>query len=431
MDRKLKLIISCIFVIFILVGLSLIFLFQDEPNAEEIKGRFIDSVGSVEFYKYTINIRTIRSTENISGVNISDSNITSTGKIDILNKKLSVEHKLKEDSLQNQDFIFINYYEDEIFYYPWGENKWYSSELSNNWYVYSYIERLAYFLLEDAVLEKLQDEKIKNNYCYVLNIKPVFKNVQLTNASGDSLFGSGLPEKSYENLTLKCWFDKDDYLLKRFFVKYDVDISSFYYDDENITNVIQSYDIDIQFYDYNKPITIIAPWQHFIDEAEEKLNSLNYSSIKYGYGFNLSEKWTGWIYHEDDTYGNILSQFLYRKNVDSNNLSLIISPPSEHDSSSLNYKVLETLERIDNDNYTLISNQSRTMNNMNAYEIAYSTINDDSETIIIKEIYVENNERVFEIFYGGLTDLYNLYESEIEQSLNTSFTIISPYYQIT
>jgi len=425
MDKKEKNLFYSLFLMIAIIIFLSVFIFQSEPNAEEIKDRFIDSVGNLKSYKFLSNTRIIRTTENITGVNSTKGNLITTVKIDMSKNKFFIDSSLVLDTPNNQNSSITYYYEDKIFYLPWGENKWRSSDLENNWYGYSFVERLAYFLLEDANLEKLENEKIDGKDCYVLNIKPKFENIHLNKATGDLLFESSISEESYDNLTMKCWIDKNDFYLKKILVNYDLDISSFYKNDENITNVIQSYDIDIQLYDYNKAITISAPWQQLLEEAEEELCSLEYSSIKYGYGFNLNENWTGWI-----EFDYAKSQFLYRKDVDSNNLSLVISPPSEYDSSSLDEAVTSTLENLDNNNITIISNTSRTLNNMNAYEIVYSTTNDDSEIILIKNIYVENNGRIFNIFYGGLIDLYNLYDTELEQSLNASFTIISPYYQI-
>ena len=64
---------------------------------------------------------------------------------------------------------------------------------------------------------------------------------------------------------------------------------------------------------------------------------------------------------------------------------------------------------------------------MNAYEFIYSYIGYDG---VFKEMYIEKEERILYIGTTGEEELINSYLSGFEQSLNSSLSIISPYYEI-
>ena len=66
---------------------------------------------------------------------------------------------------------------------------------------------------------------------------------------------------------------------------------------------------------------------------------------------------------------------------------------------------------------------------MEAYEFVTSYEYND---IIIKtrEIFIEKDDRLFSIRISGYGELYEEHMSNIDESLDSSFTIITPYFEI-
>lgn len=74
-----------------------------------------------------------------------------------------------------------------------------------------------------------------------------------------------------------------------------------------------------------------------------------------------------------------------------------------------------------NKNYTLISNTTRTVKGIDAYEMIFN-VTISSIPMKQEEILIEKNDIVYVLIYIALSDLYEIYSSAIEESIN-SFTI--------
>jgi hypothetical protein len=159
----------------------------------------------------------------------------------------------------------------------------------------------------------------------------------------------------------------------------------------------------------------------------DPLNNLKYVNREFEFGFNPPDGWNLGL----ETGGGVY--FNYTTNEDNSEpLWLIVwaSTPVGY-KETLNSYVNQTLELLANstlENFSLISNNERTVNGMNAYEFVSTYNYYDNQTKIkyerkVKLVYVEKNGRIFNIQYAGRPDLYDEYESVVEQSIN-SLTII-------
>ena len=171
-------------------------------------------------------------------------------------------------------------------------------------------------------------------------------------------------------------------------------------------------------------IIVVATGSYFIT-LEKQENSflpyLKYSNEVGEFGLNPPE---GWTVREDNNPEP----------------SVIVELPTSLESKEYLYfvvRVYDTLDQLsysnkeyldfyvneylnyftnfDDENYTLISHNERSINNMEAYE--FIIIYDD--LMKEKEILVEKNSRIFQIIYRGPPELYDTYESIFEQSMNT------------
>jgi len=150
---------------------------------------------------------------------------------------------------------------------------------------------------------------------------------------------------------------------------------------------------------------------------DNPLSNLGYVNEKYGFGLNPPEGWT--VEDESTTY------VFFGYSVDDNitrTLSFSIHATILDEEESTRGVFESTFEPILNNstssNVTLISYNERTVNDMEAYEIV-AIENRHNFSTEKKLMYVGNNKKLLLIQYVASPDLYNTYDSVIEQSLNS------------
>lgn len=408
---------------------------EESVSAEEIKERFLQAVEEITSYKYTANSTIARTKTNETG-SISEINgqINYNCTIDSSNKRWRVDmiafaNETQEIHLyQEMNMTMAIYFENDTLYFPWGNLTWRPSirgTHGNDWYAYALLERQAYFILEDAGLERLDDEVIDGDDCYVLNLTPVIGNIVLTNTSTDSIFPTGVSENNFLEVKIVYWINKETNLLKKIYIKFIYNLSLSFDGGE-----IWDHETELVFYDYNSDADVEAPWQSYLDEAEASLGHLDYINVDDGYGFNLPDGWT----IERDPYGSydgvtVYRDIFYLENYSSSNLSVYMGVSSfdgQNFSSMINDRIEDFSDSPYYENLSM-SHGGITINEMNTYKIVYTYVGSNAS---IEELFIEKDERFLSINIYGETDLFNSHVSDIEQSLNSSLVIISPYFSI-
>ena len=152
------------------------------------------------------------------------------------------------------------------------------------------------------------------------------------------------------------------------------------------------------------------------DTQEDASNDLGYINDTYGYGFNPPEGWT-----ESSSGTDILKTF-YAPN-ESNTVRMSIAPQPGGPAITLSSYVDSMAETIETDiNYSLLSRNERTVNDLTFYEIVFS-YTEDGDDIQEKYIYTEKGMKRFWIIYKAMANSYVDYASVVDESIN-SFTIV-------
>lgn len=153
---------------------------------------------------------------------------------------------------------------------------------------------------------------------------------------------------------------------------------------------------------------------------EEKTSSLNYTNSQYNIGLNKPE---GWTIKEND------QSFIVLFNGPTENQFTINIGISEPYAFSIGENLDFIIEQIYYyypeifTNLTFLSNSSRIINGMDAYEIVISH-NMSNISVKQKQVLIENNGILYYITYTGLINTYDKYISVAEECIN-SFTITS------
>ena len=158
------------------------------------------------------------------------------------------------------------------------------------------------------------------------------------------------------------------------------------------------------------------------EKQEDPLKNLEYVNIEEQFGLNPPEGWT-LDEHKDDPFVVTL-EISYPTDNLSSFMNVYITATSPSLNKTLDEQVNNFLEnyfpRFEPENFSMISHNERTVNDMEAYEFKFIMHNFSIYyTIKAKYIFVEKNSRLFNINYWGTLDLYDMYESVVEQSLDT------------
>ncbi len=192
---------------------------------------------------------------------------------------------------------------------------------------------------------------------------------------------------------------------------------------------------------YNKPFYFESPFTDFQDKADKQLNTFDYYNLDLGFGFNPINNLSYYdlieiLPGDPVPFGNTADLFLL-KNQNYTNFSLSIKAIdyiTKINNLNLNVKsrqdeIERRINQTNQDNYSLIYQGNTTINNMDGYEFVISNLI-NGFNYIYKKIYIQSDDRIFAIEIKGFDNLYHKFIDDIEKSLNSTLTIISPYYYI-
>lgn len=437
-------IITIFAIMIVIVSAFAFFWLQKDDEADEIIEKTLNAFENVKSYKYISSGSLM--TNEINGVDkpLSGGPYTLNCEVDISNKKLVGQWTFTNES--SESFNYSYYFFNGTLYSSNDNITWDTHGSDNVWYSFSHLDRILSFMLKNATLKQLDNEIIDGNECFVIKVTPNINDAELRQAYIDFLLPYRYAESGYEedwaytyDTDVKYWVEKDSYLIKKatFDVMYNLKYSFYPYESTELSKInhFWNYATEIVFYDYGEVGKIESPWKSYEDEAELKLSHLNYSNIRFGFGFNPPDGWSiaGNYYIGMISTGTSIPLFC-RENDSYSNISIYIGPLSRYHEGNLIEQIEKKLEQLNetinqNENYTLESHIERTVNGMNAYEFV-TTNRYDEYVQKVKEIYVEKDNRIFTISIQGHSDLFDTSISEIENSLNSSFTIITPYFEI-
>ena len=255
--------ISAIILTFLLIIIFFSGCFEnDDENTEltanQIIADLIAANNNINSYKYTSD-----STHSITIFNNSDTNITNYSvlvavSIDVSNHSLKYLEDIinTETSEKNQRYIYLL---DEFEYRGTGTNDnitWeiyplYESTTEAFWFTFSPLEkseeRWSGFI-ENNTFERLEDDIFEGKEYYVLG------GVLTTNYTNEAHLGYDLCEWQY-----KYWIDKTTNLIYKQNKTQILDETDYYFDGDWGDRELIINEYEINYYDYNIPITIEIP----------------------------------------------------------------------------------------------------------------------------------------------------------------------------
>ena len=149
------------------------------------------------------------------------------------------------------------------------------------------------------------------------------------------------------------------------------------------------------------------------------LSGLGYQNSQYGFGLNPPD---GWTIDENDQLEVVR---FYGPTIDGTTINIGISEPSYMAAGeSLESVVITILDYYHTyfTNFTEISNNSRTVNGMNAHDLVY-TFTQGIYELKQMQIGIEKNKKTFVITFTASIESYDDYIALFEESIS-SFTIV-------
>lgn len=157
------------------------------------------------------------------------------------------------------------------------------------------------------------------------------------------------------------------------------------------------------------------------------LDPLKYKNYEMGIGLNPPQ---GWAVQEDfkiepfsGRKAGFIRLYSSQNENDTYNASFYIylaGPLLGEKVAENNYhQSLSLLINSTDKNYTLVSYGKRTINGMEAYEIIEETNYTNESKQKIQVIFLESKDIYVEISYSGSYELFDIYKSSVEESLDT------------
>ena len=151
--------------------------------------------------------------------------------------------------------------------------------------------------------------------------------------------------------------------------------------------------------------------------SNNPLAGLEYINEDYGFGLNPPD---GWVMNETSA-DNYIVKF---NTSDENNfpVALIIIISDYGDGDTLESHAEWEIDIFENasEEFTLLSNNNRVINNINAYEIVYTDkVVLFGYTIKTKEVLVDLDNYVLTLAFYASSDSYDAYLSDFEDAVNT------------
>jgi hypothetical protein len=149
------------------------------------------------------------------------------------------------------------------------------------------------------------------------------------------------------------------------------------------------------------------------------LSGLDYQNSQHGFGLNYPD---GWTVDENDQFGPV--RFI-GPIIDSMTVNYGVSDPATMEAGeSLESLVIYLVEFYPTyfTNFVEISNNSRTINGMNAYDLIYTATQGEFD-IKQMQVFIEKNSKTFTISFTASINSYDDYITLFEESMS-SFTIV-------
>ena len=239
----------------------------EQITGQELIDSVLSSVGEQKTARYEMNM-----VYNMSG-NIEGEYgemVVSTEidcAVDMVDKEMQLDittsMTVKADTQTEETSTVREYILGDIAYVgmvsPVGSTEWVKGDVAEDfWELQNYANQQVE-LLRDAEVEILGTEKVNGISCYAAEISPdTDKIMELMRSQLEQSLPMELTEDYLSNYSLKGWYAKDTFFAMRTLQELDF---TFELGEDQL---VAHYVIDIQIYDYNKPVSIELP-----PEAEE------------------------------------------------------------------------------------------------------------------------------------------------------------------
>ena len=153
----------------------------------------------------------------------------------------------------------------------------------------------------------------------------------------------------------------------------------------------------------------------FDASKEDELSGLGYSNTVYGFGLNPP---TGWTIDESGSMGTIV--IFYGPSEDNFTVNMVITAGQLETGETLSDSIEVIIDYYNNyfTNFSLLSNNARTVNNMTAHEIIYAYLQ-GVYNLKQKQVIVEKNRNTIILTYSATISSYEKYLSVFEQSVSS------------
>jgi len=265
-ELKLKSIFVCLVLISVTTALSGC-IGSDNVSAAEIKMSTINT--SLDIYSYSFSMdMTITTNTDESKTTMSTNAI---GAVDVLNNKLMMEISSVISSSLEMNLLY--YLIDDVMFIKmdyFGSEQWIKMNFSDfniSWDSFDQMH-MQVDLLDYGEVERLGDEFINNEDCYVLKITPdidkLYDILMSQQGLNIGIFQNFSLSDMFKDFTLKIWISKENNYILKAYEYMVIEMTLFEYSSS------MTFEINIEFNDYNKPVTIELP-----EEAQNAVSYLN------------------------------------------------------------------------------------------------------------------------------------------------------------
>lgn len=260
----LAIVISILSVVSILSGC----VSSDNVSASEIKIFTLQSYLDINSYEFSLDM-----TMNTGPVASMMSMVsTANGVVDVVNRRFMMEMSSSFSMLMEMNFLY--YIVDDMIFMKmdyFGTEQWMKmdySEFNVSWNSYDQMQ-MQVDLLEYGEVERLDDEIVNNNDCYVLKILPnvdkLFEIMMNQNGLSAGMLQISNLSNMLNDFSIKIWISKETNLIMKAYEYMTMDMDLYEY------STSTSMEITILFTNYNKTLNIELP--------EEAINATSYSEI--------------------------------------------------------------------------------------------------------------------------------------------------------
>lgn len=250
MDKKIVAVIA--------IGLLLFFVGcadvgEKKLTAEQIRDRSVEAMQNVDSYAFDMNMdmtMKVKGDESqMMGMKETKIAMTGNGKTDLENRKMHMEMDMDMLGMKvdMESYIIDNLQYIKMPMFGWVKNK----TSADIWDKQNYA-KFQSDLMRGIEVNKLEDEKVDENDCYVLSMKPDVKKIfELMNQQMGS--DASTPDmedlEAIKGVELREWIAKDNYLVMKMTMNMQMEKGG----------TLADMDMTMRLYDYNKPMEIVLP----------------------------------------------------------------------------------------------------------------------------------------------------------------------------